>query len=46
MEQILLVNGLSKETVTAIMILYKNMKVKVRSADGDRDFFDVVAGVL
>ena len=24
----------------------KNMKVKVRSLDGDTDFFDIVAGVL
>ena len=46
MEQILLVYGLPKETVTAIMMLYKNMKVKVHSLDGDTDFFDIVAGVL
>ena len=46
MEQILRAYGLSKETVTAIMMLYKNTKVKVRSPDGDRDFFDIVAGVL
>ena len=45
-EQILLAYGLSKETVTAIMILYKNMKVKVCSLDGGKDFFDIVAGVL
>ena len=36
MEQILLANGLSKETVAAITILYRNTKVKVRSPDGDR----------
>ena len=30
MEQILLAYGLPKETVTAIMMLYKNTKVKVR----------------
>ena len=35
-EQILLSYGLSEETVTAIMILYKNTKVKVSSLDGDR----------
>ena len=46
MEQILLASGLSKETVTAIMILNKNTKVKVRSLDGRTDFFDTVAGVL
>ena len=36
MGQILLAYGLFKETVTAIMILYKNMKVKFHSPDGDR----------
>ena len=46
MEQILLAYGLHKETVAAIMILYKNTKVKVRSPDGDSDYFDIVAGVL
>ena len=46
MEQILLTYGLPKETVTAIMILYRNTKVKVRSPDGDTDYFDIVAGVL
>ena len=28
------------------MILYRNNKVKVRSTDGDTDYFDIVAGVL
>ena len=28
------------------MLLYKNMKVKVRTLDGDTDYFDIVAGVL
>ena len=28
------------------MILYWNTKVKVRSPDGDTDYFDIVAGVL
>ena len=46
MEQILLAYGLPKETVAAIMILYRNTKVKVRSPDGDTDYFDIVAGVL
>ena len=45
MEQILLDNGLPKETVTAIMMLYRNTKVKVRSPDGDTDNCYVVAGV-
>ena len=46
MEQILLANGLPKEIVTAIMMLYKNTKVKVRSVDGDTDYFDIVVCVL
>ena len=46
MEQILLAYGLPKETVAAIMRLYKNMKVKVHSLDGDTDYFDIVAGML
>ena len=45
MEQILLAYGLPKETVAAIMILYRNTKVKVRSPDGDTEYFDIVAGV-
>ena len=28
------------------MILYRNTKVKVRSPDGDTDYFDIVAGIL
>ena len=35
-----------KETVAAITILYRNTKVKVRSPDGDTEYFDIVAGVL
>ena len=46
MEQILLAYGLPKETVAAIMILYRNTKVKVRSPDGDTEYFDIVAEVL
>ena len=46
MEQILLAYCLPKETVAAIMMLYKNIKVKVHSPDGDTDYFDIVAGVL
>ena len=37
MEQILLTYGLPKETVVAIMMLYRNTKVKFRSPDGDTD---------
>ena len=46
MEQILLAFGLLKETVAAIMILYRNTKVKVRTSYGDTDYFDIVADVL
>ena len=46
MEQILLAYGLPKESVAAITILYRNTKVKVRSPDGDTEYFDIVAGVL
>ena len=48
MEQILIlvVYGLPKETVTAIMMLNENTKVKVRSPDEDTDFFDIVGVIL
>ena len=46
MEQILLAYSLPKETVAAITILYRNTRVKVRSPDGDTEYFDIVAGVL
>ena len=45
MEQILQAYGIPKETVAAITILYRNTKVKVRSTDGDTDYFDKVAGI-
>ena len=46
MEQILLAYGIPKETVAAKTILYRNTKVKVRSPDGDTEYFDIVAGEL
>ena len=45
-EQILLAYGLSKEPVAALMMPYKNTEVKVRSLNGNTNFFDIVAGVL
>ena len=45
MEQILLAYGIPKETIAAITILYRNTKVKIRSPDGDTEYFDIVAGV-
>ena len=46
MGRILLAYCIPKETVAAITILYRNTKVKVRSLDGDTEYFDIVAGVL
>ena len=46
MEQILLAYGPSKETVTVIMMLYKNTKAMVHSPNGNTDFFDIVTGIL
>ena len=46
MEQILLAYSLPKETVAVIIILYRNNKVKVRSPDGNTEYFDIVAGVV
>ena len=46
MEQIQQAYGVPKETVAAITIHYRNTKVKVRSSDGDTEYFDIVAGVL
>ena len=47
MQQILLANGVpSEKTVAAIIMLYKNTKVKVRLPDGDTDYFDIITGAL
>ena len=46
MEQILLTYDIPKETIAAVMILYRNTEVRVHSPDGDTDYFDIVAGVL
>ena len=46
MERILLAYGLPKESVAVITILYRSTKVKVRSPDGDTEYFNIVAGVL
>ena len=44
--QILLANGLPEEIITAIIMQYKNMKVKFCSPDEVTDYFDIVTGVL
>ena len=46
MEQIPLSYSFPKEIVTAIMMPYRNTKVKVLSPDGDTAFFDIVVRVL
>ena len=46
MEQLLLAYGLPKETVTTLLMLYKNTKAIVFSPDGDINLFDIVAGIL
>ena len=46
MEQILLIYGLRKETVAAIMMQHRNTKVKVCSPNRDTRYFDIVTGVL
>ena len=43
---VLLAYDIAKETVTAIMMLYKNAKTIFRSPDDDTDFFDIVVWVL
>ena len=45
-KQILLAYGLPREIVTAIMMHYRNTKVKERFPDRDMDFFHIIAGVL
>ena len=46
MEQILETYGIPNQIIKAIMTMYKNIQVFVRSPDGDVEFFDIIAGVL
>ena len=46
MRQILWLNGLPKEPVTAILMFHLTMKTAVCSSDGNINFFNIVAGVL
>ena len=46
MEQILETYGIPNEIIKAIMIIYKNTQVFVRSPDVDTEFFNIIAGVL
>ena len=41
-----LTHGLLKETITALMMLYKNSKAMVCLLDGDTDFFYIINIVL
>ena len=44
-EPTLLAYGLPQKTVTVIMLFFRNTEVKVRSPDGDTDFFNIVAEI-
>jgi exonuclease III len=46
LEEIMLAYGIPRETVSAVMMLYRNSRSMVRSPDGDTEFFDIIAGVL
>ena len=46
MNQILLTNGLPKETATIEMMLYKNTKAMVDLPDSDTDFLNIIMGIL
>ena len=46
MNEIFFAYGIPRETVNAVMMLYRNTRSMVRSLDGDTDFFDIIAGVL
>ena len=45
MKQILLAYGIPKETVTVMIMFYRNTKAKFRSLDGDIHFLNIAAGV-
>ena len=46
MREILRAYGIPDETVRAVMMLYDNTTAKVRSPDGDTNFFKILGGVL
>ena len=46
MEQILQEHGFHKETITAIMMLYKNTKSIFHSSNGNTFYFDIITEVL
>ena len=46
MEQILEAYGIPNGIIKAIMLMYKNTQGFARSADGDAEIFDIIAGKL
>ena len=46
MEQILQAYGIPNKIIKAIIIMYKNTQVFVRSPDANTEFFDIIAGIL
>ena len=46
MENILIIYGIPKDIVNAIMMLYRNTSAMVRSPDGDTPYFEITTGVL
>jgi len=46
LEEIILSYSIPQETISAVMMLYRNSHSMVRSPDGDIKFFNIIAGVL
>ena len=46
MDNILIIYGIPKDIVNAIMMLYRNTSAMVRSPDGDTPYFEITTGVL
>jgi hypothetical protein len=46
LEKIMVAYERPRETVSGIMILYKDSRAMVKSPDGDTNVFDIVSGVL
>ena len=46
MYTVLAAYGIPKRLLNSIMQIYTNIKAKVKSLDGDAEYFDIFAGVL
>ena len=46
MEPIILADGIFSEAVSIIIMFYKNTKTMVGSSDAEKDFIDIVTGIL